>query len=193
MSLESKESKILILALGNPNKAFARTYHNAGVLALATFIESLTGEKPETLDWKSHKKLFAYAAVRNIVFMRSLTFMNESGIAAAEAVKKFCVAPERLVILHDDSDIPLGSFKISSGRSSGGHHGAQSIIDHLGTKAFLRVRIGIRPAREASRKKAGDFVLARITPSAGKKLELVFRKASEALAKSIQYPEIRIQ
>ena len=171
----------LILALGNPGEEFENSYHNAGMLALSSIIETLVGEKSDALDWKSHKKLFTYAMFGNFVFARSLTFMNESGIAAMEAVKKIGITPEHLVVIHDESDVPLGDFKVSFDRNSGGHKGAQSVIDQLKTKMFWRLRIGIRPIRETKRKKAGDFVLAKITSSAMKKLELVFREVSEKL------------
>jgi PTH1 family peptidyl-tRNA hydrolase len=171
----------LILALGNPGEEYENSYHNAGMLALPAIVEAFTGETVDALDWKSHKKLFAYATFGDFIFTRSLTFMNESGRAAAEAVKKFSVAPERLVVIHDESDVPLGEFKLSFDRNSGGHKGAQSVIDQLNTKMFWRLRIGIRPTRETRRKKAGDFVLAPITPGARKKIESVFREASEKL------------
>jgi PTH1 family peptidyl-tRNA hydrolase len=112
-------------------------------------------------------------------------FMNESGRAVAEAVKKFGVSPDHLVILQDDSDITLGEFKLSFDRSSGGHKGAQSVIDHLKTQVFWRVRFGVRPVRETKRKRAGDFVLSTLTPTARKKLEIVFEKAAEELVKEV--------
>ena len=111
--------------------------------------------------------------------------MNESGRAAAETMKKFSVTPDHLVVLQDDSDITLGEFKLSFDRSSGGHKGAQSVIGHLKTQAFWRARFGVRPTREAKRKKAGDFVLAKLTPTAGKKLGAAFKKASEEMGKVV--------
>jgi PTH1 family peptidyl-tRNA hydrolase len=193
----------LIFAIGNPGEDFENSYHNAGILALPIIIETVAGKPMDALAWHLHKKLFAYAADGQFVFARSCLSMNESGRAASEAVKKFGVAPERLIVLHDDSDILQGLFKISFGRGSGGHHGAQSVIDRLKTKMFWRVRIGIRPApaksaagtpvREPSRKKAGDFVLAKITPSARNKLKTAFKEASAELSKRIQYPVSNIQ
>ena len=121
--------------------------------------------------------------------------MNESGRAAADAVKKFGIAPNHLIILQDDSDIILGNFKLSFDRSSGGHKGAQSIIDHLKTQTFWRARLGIRPApakatankssQMAKRKKAGDFVLASMTPVAKRKIESAAEKATEELRRVV--------
>jgi len=88
--------------------------------------------------------------------------MNESGKAVKEAVKYFRAKPEEILIIHDDSDIELGKYKISFGRGSAGHQGVESIIKSLGTKNFWRLRIGIRRTK---RKKAGEFVLKKITPA----------------------------
>ncbi len=182
----------LILALGNPSAEYEDTYHNAGLLALPQIFLTLTGGDFESLEWKTHKKLFEYAEssrlssrVSRFIFARPLVYMNESGLAAAEAMKKFNIKPENLVVVHDDSDITLGEFKLSFDRSSGGQKGAQSIIDHIKTQAFRRVRIGIRPAKESKRQKAGDFVLKKITLTSMKVLEKVFIKAAAELANSL--------
>ena len=186
------ENKWLFFAIGNPGDEFENTYHNAGMMALPAFVETVTGENIDDLGWKTHKCLFTYATVGNFVFANSLTFMNESGRSVAEAVKKFGVAPDHLVILHDDSDITLGDFKLSFDRSSGGHKGAQSIIDHLKTQAFWRARFGVRPSsakategKPARRLKAGDFVLGKLTPTARKKLESVFEKAAKEIKRVV--------
>jgi len=124
--------------------------------------------------WEVHKKLFFYAKSGELTFVRPLTFMNVSGAAVREAARKFNVLPEHIIVLHDDSDLPLGDRKISFGGGSAGHKGVQSVIDHLHTEDFSRVRIGIRDPQERARKKAGDFVLHSITPTDQEILEGVF-------------------
>lgn len=156
----------LIIGLGNPGKEFENTYHNAGRLAL----EAMAG----AAEWKKHKNLFEYAEGDHAVFVRPLTFMNESGQAVREAMKKFKVQPEGLTVIHDDSDIVIGSFKLSFARNSAGHKGVQSIIDTLHGNKFFRARIGIRPVREARRQKAGEFALKKISPKDKKTLETIF-------------------
>jgi len=165
----------IFVGLGNPGAAYEHTYHNVGTLALEKIFASrlADGEAP---NWKSYKKLFLYAASPTAVFVKPLTFMNESGVAVSAALKKFGASPANLVVLHDESDLPIGNFKISTARNAAGHNGVQSIIDHLGTNAFTRIRIGIRPADEATRKKASDFVLKRITKKGEVILESVFEK-----------------
>lgn len=176
-------AKRIFLALGNPGKDYETTYHNAGFMAIETLLAGFMepGTKPV---WKVHKKIFEYTTVNSphdgdeIIFIKPLTYMNESGKAAREALKKFSATPEDLIVLHDDSDIALGEFKTSFARNSAGHKGVQSMIDTLKTKAFTRIRIGIRPAQTAvaKRKKAGEFALDRITPRYQKILAGVFAK-----------------
>ena len=142
----------LIIGLGNPDPKYENTFHNVGHL----FVD------------------FSGKGVKSEVFM------NKSGEFAKEQIKKNKVKPEQLLIVHDDSDIELGKYKLSFGRSSAGHRGVQNIIDQLKTQDFWRLRIGIRPPREKVRAKADELVLKKISPANKKKLEEVF----ETLARS---------
>jgi PTH1 family peptidyl-tRNA hydrolase len=168
---EAQVSKKVVVGLGNPGKAYENTYHNVGWLALA----AMTG--PEA-GHKKYKELFEYAAIGDIVFVWPLTYMNDSGKAVREALKKFNAKPKDLLVIHDDSDLTVGAYKIASARGSAGHKGVQSIIDVLKTNAFARIRIGIRPAREAKRQKAGEFALKNITPANRKIFDSIFSKAT---------------
>jgi peptidyl-tRNA hydrolase, PTH1 family len=166
----------IIVGLGNPGKEYERTYHNAGAQALLTIAKEAAQESfsGEMLAFKKHKQYFVYAQAANLVFVLPLTFMNESGVAVKEALKKFGVDAPDLIVLHDESDLTVGTYKIAQGRGAAGHKGVQSIMDALESNDFTRVRIGIRPAREAHRKKAEEFVLAKIKPADEKELEKVF-------------------
>ncbi len=176
-----KTEKTILVGLGNPGPEFKNTYHNVGQAALAAIARRLPNG--ESLTWKTHKKLFRYAAHGTMVLAAPLTFMNESGMAVREAMKKFKAAPENLVVIHDESDLPVGMYKISSGRSSAGHKGIQSIIDTLRTNRFTRIRVGIREAGEKKRRKASAFVLAKITP----KDQIVFDALFSAIASRFPY------
>ncbi len=146
----------LVLGLRNPGTEYENTYHNAGGLFvdyLASVVEA---------DFKKAPR-FEYAKAGKLIIARSLAYMNESGPVAYAAVKYFGVPAERLFVVHDDSDLTLGTFKITAGQNAAGHHGIESVIDALGTKNFSRIRIGVRPAQEKKRRKAGEFVLKRIS------------------------------
>lgn len=162
----------ILVGLGNPGKEYENTYHNAGFLALESMLPP-TGADRGAL--KKYKKLFDFLETDSVVFVWPLTFMNDSGKAVREALKKFDGTAKDLVVVHDDSDLTIGHYKTSFARNSAGHNGVQSIIDALGTNAFTRVRIGIRPAMEKRRQKAGEFALKKITSGDQKKLADVFR------------------
>ena len=159
----------LIIGLGNPGKQYEKTYHNAGFL----FIQYLMDKKPANSEFR----------IQNSELLKSDVYMNESGKFVAKILKKHGVKPKEILIVHDDSDIELGKYKISFGRGSAGHRGVESIIKLLGTKNFWRLRIGIRktsrkkaglPA-EAYRAKAGELVLKKISKKDWEILEKVFQ------------------
>lgn len=170
----------LIIGLGNPGKAFENTYHNAGRMAVFYFAEKLGIGSGE---WKS-SPLFKYAKSGNLILAASETFMNESGVATKAALKFFKLQKENLLLAHDESDLTLGSFKISFGAGPAGHKGAESAQKALKTKDFWRARIGIRIQNEKSRAKAGDLVLKKIGVSQLKKLHLVFAELMEKLTEN---------
>jgi PTH1 family peptidyl-tRNA hydrolase len=173
----------LIIGLGNPGADYENTYHNAGALALRALAASCPDGNTE--HWEVHKKLFAYMKAGDRIFARTLTFMNVSGTAVREAARKFSVLPENIIILHDDSDLTLGTWKISRARGAAGHHGIESIVAALETNDFTRIRIGIRPPHEKERKKAEDFVLKRITKSSTLVFKKVFAEIADALETNI--------
>ena len=160
----------LIIGLGNPGPEYENTYHNVGVMALDRWIAETNPEA----EFQKHGDYFSYVKAGNIVFVRPLVFMNESGLAAREACRHFDAPPESIAVIHDDSDLPLGNYRITQGGGSAGHKGVQSIIDHLHTPDFQRIRIGIRNPKEKVRKKASDFVLRTITAANKKILEKLF-------------------
>ncbi len=173
MTTASKISK-LIVGLGNPTEQYAYTYHNVGQLALEYF----TVER--SAPWKTPRAChFSYRKDDQRTLVKPATFMNESGGAIAEALEYFGVPPHELVVLHDDSDIPLGSYKLSFGSGAAGHKGVKSIINVLGTNKFARIRIGIPPPQET--RKAEAFVLRQITKNDRKIFEAVMRRAVEEL------------
>lgn len=129
--------------------------------------------------------MFEYYKNKNVVWIKSLVFMNESGLAIKQAAEHFNVEPKKILVIHDDSDLYVGKFKLSFNRGSAGHKGAESVIKSLGTKAFWRLRIGIRP-RAAQRKKAGDFVLKKINSAQRKILESMAGEVIAAMEPMLQ-------
>ncbi|MDP2641732.1 MAG: aminoacyl-tRNA hydrolase [bacterium] len=162
----------IVVGLGNPGDEYARTRHNTGRMA-ADFLDALLPKGKQ--------------GVRSIKIFTPDTFMNKTGLAVAKVVKSRKAA-EKLIVIYDDLDLPLGAMKISYNRSSGGHRGVESIIRALKTEAFIRIRIGISPATPSGkiRKPKGERGVEKHILSEFKKPELetlkkVFKRAKEAV------------
>lgn len=153
-----------ILGLGNTGTKYKNTHHNVGHLMIDFLLEN---------------NIFP----ERTVIAKNEGFMNESGSSALKLFKKIGGQPEKLLVIHDDSDINIGKFKLSFDNSSAGHKGVQDIIDKTGTKKFWRLRIGIRPAEEKTtgRMKAEEFVLKKIKKEDTEILQVVFEEAALAL------------
>ena len=161
----SKPQFKLIIGLGNPDKKYQNTYHNAGFL----FIDYLESQKSNVKCQMS----------------KSNVYMNESGKFVAKEMKKASAKPEELLIAQDDSDIEIGKYKLSFNRGAAGHHGIESIMATIKKNNFWRLRIGIRPKQKegAPRLKAEKFVLKKISSADKKILENIFQKAAKEIFK----------
>lgn len=154
----------LIIGLGNPNEKYINTYHNVGLLFVEYLKNQILYPMPYTL-------------------LASNVYMNKSGLFIAKTLKKSNAKPEEILIVHDDSDLELGTYKFQFGRGAAGHHGVESVIKALKTKNFWRLRVGIRPKLKegAPRLRAEKFVLKKITAADKKTLEKVFEEITEKL------------
>ncbi len=168
---------MIIVGLGNPGAKFNKTRHNAGFMAVDFFAKENNfpdfevSKKYESLI--SEKPFDTAQGENDILLIKPQTFMNDSG----RAVTGYGLRATDLVVVHDDIDLPLGKIKFSKDSSAGGHKGVQSIIQHLGTKDFIRLKIGVA-TNEA---KALDVVLEKFSPEEQKILTEVIKKSSEAL------------
>jgi peptidyl-tRNA hydrolase, PTH1 family len=132
-----------IVALGNPGEEYTNTRHNVGFLAADTFVKAHTLPEPRITAQYVGKVSEGGVGDGSVSVLFPETFMNRSGVA----VKKFVPPSElaNMVVLYDDIALPFGEVKVSFGRGDGGHNGMKSIIGALGSKDFIRVRIGIAP------------------------------------------------
>ena len=150
----------LIVGLGNPGLQYVGTRHNVGFMLLDYFAQEMKVSFSES-KWKA---LIVKTAVWNesVILLKPETFMNASGTAMAAVAQYYKLSTENIIVIHDDLDMPLGRIKIVSGGGDGGHKGVRSSIEHLGTKDFLRIKIGIgRPSLPIPPEK---YVLARFGP-----------------------------
>tara|TARA_Y100000310_G_C20238399_1_gene603431 strand:+ start:44 stop:598 length:555 start_codon:yes stop_codon:yes gene_type:complete len=155
--MEFKSSNIrVIIGVGNPGDKYDKTYHNAGIWFVRFLLDNAQDSTPKEYEG-SFSSILTLSKGSSLVF--SEVFMNRSGEAASEALSHLDAKPSELLLVHDDTDIPLGSYKFAFGRSSAGHNGVLSVSRALQTNDFWRLRIGVRDDFPSSRKKAEDIVL----------------------------------
>jgi len=130
-----------IVGLGNPGETYQHTRHNVGFLMLEQFVSVANLPALYNSSTYSGRMCVGMYAGNEVTILLPTTFMNASGSAVTKLVSK--ENADRLVVVYDDVDLPLGQIKISYGRGNGGHNGVQSIIESLGTKEFARIRVGI--------------------------------------------------
>ena len=130
----------LVVGLGNPGSRYARTRHNIGFLALDELAGGLGLAFREKTDYRICN---GSIGDEKLVLMEPLTFMNRSGSAVKKVADKFAVPPEKIIVVHDDLDMETGRLKVRKKGSSGGHKGVESVIQQIGSKDFVRVKIGI--------------------------------------------------
>lgn len=168
---------ILFLGLGNPEKRYQKTRHNLGFRVL----DSLAKKLKIDIKTKRYKSLMERGRIgrKKIVLAQPLTFMNNSGVAAASLVRGLEVPLKNLVVVCDDVDLPLGRIRIRKKGSSGGHKGLESIIQNLKSEGFPRLRIGIgRPPQGMNPK---EYVLQNFTKEENLLIKKATDKAGEAL------------
>lgn len=167
----------LIVGLGNPGPDYEFTPHNVGFLVIDRLAEDLN----VVVRNRHAKALTAAAQVGQepVVLAKPETYMNLSGQAVRGLLEKLELKPEAdLIVIQDELDFPFGTMRIQRARSSAGHNGIESIIDSLGTKDFLRVRIGVGP--EPKPRDGKEYLLSPMRKAQLKALDGVLDDAVEA-------------
>ncbi len=168
----------IIAGLGNPGAKYEMTRHNAGFLALDLYAVKNNADI---------KKLKYHSLVREVtvsgkrcLLMKPQTFMNNSGEAIGEAAKFYKIPPERVIVISDDTTLDVGKIRIRRKGSAGGHNGLKSIIAHLGSEDFPRVKIGVGKKPDAYTDLA-DWVLARFPKESEADLKNALENALSAV------------
>jgi peptidyl-tRNA hydrolase, PTH1 family len=167
----------LIVGLGNPGKEYARTRHNFGFDAVSKLIEKL--EAAPTNTKLLAKTWTAKINGQTVHILEPETFMNLSGNAVGPFLKSKKIPPAGLIVVHDDLDIPFGDIRVSKNSSAGGHNGVQSIIDAVGTKEFVRIRLGV--GRPPEKMPTDAYVLARFSKEESATLPAIIDQAVETV------------
>lgn len=147
----------LIVGVGNPGRRYRRTRHNAGWEVL----EAIAGTHGISVDTEDGWAQVGRGAIggRRVMLARPETYVNVSGTAVADLRRRHRVPLERLIVIVDDLDLPVGTVRVREKGSHGGHNGLRSIIEALGTTAFARVRVGI--GRPPAGEDPAEYVLQR--------------------------------
>ena len=170
------ESVHLIVGLGNPGAGYAQTRHNAGFLLVERLAQRWKW------DWAEERKFKARVAKgqqagKRVLICQPQTFMNLSGETVGAVAGFYQVTPDRVLVAVDDADLPLGEIRLRASGSSGGHHGLESIEQHLASRPFPRLRIGI--GRREGAREITDFVLGRFEEAESVSMGKVLDRASD--------------
>ncbi len=172
----------LIVGLGNPGTKYEKTRHNFGFLVMDYLA---AGEQ-----WKESKKANCLYIKKQldseeVELIKPLIYMNNSGKAVNYIQKKHRLKTEDILIVHDDIDLPLGQIKIQQGRGAAGHKGVQSIINQLGSKDFIRMRIGIRPD-QTENIDTEKYVLEKFTEQEEEIVQTTIKKAAHLIRAALR-------
>ncbi len=179
MFFKSEKFEYLIAGLGNPGKEYEATRHNAGFMA----IDALLKDSEIVLNKHKFESEFATASLegKKVIILKPLTYMNNSGEAIGAISKFYKIPPEKCIIIFDDISLDVGKIRIRRKGSAGGHNGIKSIISHLNSEDFPRIKIGVgeKPDKDYDLK---DWVLGNI-PKVQKE---EFDKACSNAAKAVK-------
>lgn len=149
----------LLVGLGNPGDKYSRTRHNVGFL-FVDYLVRKSSLSPGKSKWKA-EVVKANLYGEDVVLVKPLTFMNLSGTAVAQIRSYYKIPLKNIIVVHDDLDLDFGRLKIVADRGAGGHKGVGSLIDNLGGKDFVRIRVGI--GRPQFDQEPSSFVLSSLT------------------------------
>ena len=167
----------LIVGLGNPGREYRETRHNFGFMV----IDRLCGRLNITLDKSQHKAVTGTGAVsgKKALIAKPQTFMNLSGQSISALLKYYKIPLERLLVIHDDLDLPFGTLRMRPGGGAGGQKGLASAIQQLGTQQFARLRCGID--HPDGRMNVSDYVLSKFRKEEEAELPAVLDRAADAV------------
>ncbi len=171
-------AELLVIGLGNPGAEYERSRHNVG----AEVVAELARRSGATLKRGKERSLAAEVSLggRRVALAFPLTYMNESGQAAQLLVRRYGVSdPDRIVVVHDELDLPPGVVRVKAGGGLAGHNGLRSLVQHLKTQDFLRIRIGV--GKPPSKERGADHVLKKMPKAERELLDVAVQVAADAV------------
>lgn len=168
----------LVVFLGNPGLKYNGTRHNAGFMA-ADAMEKKLGVKINRMRFKALTQTVDIGG-QKVLLMKPQTYMNLSGDAVIQAVRFYKLPPEKVIVVSDETALPVGKMRIRTGGSAGGHNGLKSIIAQLGTDRFPRIRLGVGAPPHPDYDMA-DWVLGAFKGQDAADMELLSRQTADAV------------
>jgi len=174
---------ILVVGLGNVGKEYDQTRHNVGFMCIDAFAE--TNDFDKWIEKKDFKAFFTSGTLGDtrVIAIKPTTLMNLSGQAVQAAVSFYKIAPERVIVIHDELDIPFGQIRTRVGGSSAGHNGIKSVTSVIG-EGYGRIRVGIGP-KMPEQIDSADFVLGRFSKDQQAQLPALARETNAILSEYI--------
>lgn len=190
----------LIIGLGNPGEKYDKTRHNLGFVVIERFLKNF--ESVKTTVWENSVKFKSdisqiewqpkHGSLEKVILVKPKTYMNNSGMAVQLITNYYKLPANDIWIIHDDIDLPLGSMKIRFGGASAGHHGVESIMEHLDTDKFWRFRMGIGQKNERlgmrneKLRNVEDYVLGDFTGQEKGKLKELIKRGADAIETALE-------
>lgn len=178
----------LIVGLGNPGKQYHQTRHNIGF----DVIDEVSSRFNIPLSQAKWQGIYGMGHVNGekVILLKPLTYMNLSGESVRAVMDFYDLDPEDLVVIYDDLDLPVGKIRLRQKGSAGGHNGIKSIIAHLGTQQFNRIRVGIdRPPTGMS---VSDYVLSRFQKDDREAIEQTIKVCADACEAWLKSPFLQV-
>jgi peptidyl-tRNA hydrolase, PTH1 family len=174
---EHKEIRWMVMGLGNPGEEYRRSRHNLGFMAVQRFAARYNAELTRRKFNGFYTQISTEAG--NVIAITPQTFYNRSGDCASSMLGYYKVPPERLIVIHDEMDLPERQLRLKRGGGDAGNRGVRSITEALGTPDFIRVRIGI--AHPGGDQGSIDYLLQPLTDDELRSLEPVFERIGDAV------------
>ena len=167
----------IIIGLGNPTREYQATRHNVGFDAITRIADDYN----ISLDFKKHKALCGKGYVEGVkvILAQPQTYMNLSGESVRELIDFYKVAPEDVIVIYDDISLDVGQLRLRTKGSAGGHNGIKSIISHLGTQEFPRIKVGVGDKPRGW--DLADYVLSRFNNEEQPIIREALKNTSEAV------------
>ncbi|MHB8895703.1 MAG: aminoacyl-tRNA hydrolase [Candidatus Geothermincolia bacterium] len=167
----------LVVGLGNPGRKYRNTRHNLGRLAAEAVIES--SEVLARGKWSEGRLAYVSSGGRKFLVLTPETFMNLSGRAVGPVLERYRIEPSRMLVIHDDIDLPLGDVRVKEGGGTAGHRGLASLVETIGQGAFRRIRMGV--GRPPGGVDAADYVLSCFSESESEQARMEISQVAEAI------------